>query len=173
MTGNSETKCAFTISLEHKTIFPHVLFSTWGNQALYILFKCSGFPIRIDWDRSDRKLKTEIVKVPNLHFPEKAYCKMRHDLLLYSVSVNQLSVVFSVVIPSHAKSGGVLCYTLRKFWVSVHPSVRQRFASRLLSGFDRFLQTLWWHWYRGGVVWVCKWAIIVHKQHSYGPWFMW
>ena len=26
------------------------------------------------------------------------------------------------VIPRHTKSGGVLCYTLRKFWVLFHPS---------------------------------------------------
>ena len=27
------------------------------------------------------------------------------------------------VITRHTRSGGVLCYTLRKFWVSVHPSI--------------------------------------------------
>ena len=30
----------------------------------------------------------------------------------------------SMFIPRHTKSGGVLCYTLRKFWVSARPSVR-------------------------------------------------
>ena len=40
---------------------------------------------------------------------------------------------------------------------SIHPSVLRFWTS---SFFTNFLQTLHRHWYRGGVVWDCKWAKI-------------
>ena len=52
---------------------------------------------------------------------------------VFTETHNQLAL--TLFIPRHTKSGGVLCYTLRKFWVSVRlsvcPSVHQRFVSGL------------------------------------------
>ena len=42
---------------------------------------------------------------------------------------------FMVFIPHHTKSGGVLCYTVRKFWVSIHPSVSASYPDSNLSNF--------------------------------------
>ena len=33
-------------------------------------------------------------------------------------------------------------------------------------------QTLHGHWFREGLVWVCKWANLVNKQQSYVPWLI-
>ena len=89
---------------------------------------------------------------------------------------------FGLFIPRHTKSGGVLCYTLRTVSVrpsirpsSVHPSVclsALRFRALTLVTFDLFSSTLHRHWYRGRMVWDCKWANFVLKQQSYGPWCM-
>ena len=78
---------------------------------------------------------------------------------------------FCIIIPRHTKGAAVLCYTLRIFWVSVRSSAF-RFRTLTWAVFDDFLQTLHGHWYRGGVVWDCKWAKFVYKQHSYGPLLM-
>ena len=73
-----------------------------------------------------------------------------------------------IFIPRHTKSGGVLCYTLWKFWVSVRPSVSASFPDSNLSSFwpiffklcmDIDIGEEW--------VWDCKWAKFVYKQKSY------
>ena len=58
---------------------------------------------------------------------------------------------FVLFIPRHTKSGGVLCYTLRTVWALL-------FCALTLVFFTDFLQTLHRHWYRGVVIWDCKWA---------------
>ena len=94
------------------------------------------------------------------------------------------------------KSGGVLCYTLRTV-LSVRPSFQplstfwpiffklcidigeewfgiangqnwfiNNRVMALECVFPQYLQ----NWYWGGVVWDCKWAKLVYKQQTYGPW---
>ena len=54
---------------------------------------------------------------------------------VHVVLVQYFDHFFLLFIPCHTKSGGVLCYTLRKFWVSIRPSVSASFPDSDLSSF--------------------------------------
>ena len=84
----------------------------------------------------------------------------------------QISIKFCICIDIYIWS----CCTLRTLSVHpsvIRPSVCQRFVSVLtLEILTYLLQTLHRQWYRGGVVWDCKWANFILKEKSYGPWCM-
>ena len=85
-----------------------------------------------------------------------------------------LQVVRCFYTPPNKKWWGIMLYTPNFECPSVRLSVHQHFVSVLYLKYlwTYFLQTLHRHWYRGRVVWDCKWANFVLKQQSYGPWCM-
>ena len=85
----------------------------------------------------------------------------------YSLWHNLMGHIF---IPHHTKGSGVLCYSIQT--LSIRPPVNASFPCSNFSTFDLFSSILHRHWYRGGVVWDCKWANFILKQQSYGPWCM-
>ena len=75
------------------------------------------------------------------------------------------------IIPRHLKSGGYYGLPpVQNFALSVRPSVSPticpspfRFHSLTRVFFDGFSSTLYNSWYWGGVVWDCRWVILVKQ----------
>ena len=100
------------------------------------------------------------------HFTPRKYWLITQEAM--APSRHDWKIVDWDVKPQHnqpTKSGGVLCYTIRKFWVSVRPSGSDSFLDSNFSSFWQIFFKLCTDIDIGKEwIWDCKWAKFIYKQ---------
>ena len=142
-----------------------------GFQACFTTF--STYWSRFSDGMSNTKLLPRLGKRRNnmfsLHYPseeavQESTSKTHKTVWMHSIICLRMALLTVYILlwsgswflyPARQKVAGYYVLSSEYFYIlSVYPSVRP----------TDFLQTLHGYWYRGGVVWDCKWAKFAYKQ---------